>query len=295
MKLSVIIPAHNPAPDFLAATLTALQAQDLPRAEWELLVLDNASAPALHPDLGWHPGARTATEPQLGLTAARLAGFAATTGEVIVLVDDDNVLAPDYLSRAAAIARAEPGLGTWSGCIQLAFQAGAVPPPAPWRGYLAERAVAGRQVSRDPRHHASTPWGAGMCIRREVAAAYAARVRSDPRRLKLDLQGAALVYGGDTDIAYTGCDLGFAKGVFPELRLDHLIPARRCTREYLVRAAEGHGYSEVLHAWLREQQLPAERPAWRQWLQRLRLPPEERRIAAARARGVARARRELTA
>lgn len=277
--------------------INALRRQKLHPALWELILVDNASTASLadHFDLSWHPNTQIVVEPRLGLTSARLAGFSAASGGVLVLVDDDNVLAEGYLVETLALAETHTQLGTWSGNVKLVFDADAAPPPPLWRKYLTERNCPNASISNDINHHDSTPWGAGMCIRREVAAAYAALVRSDPRRLKLDLQGGALVYGGDTDIAYTGCDIGFAKGVFPELRLDHLIPARRCTREYLVRAAEGHGYSEVLHAWLREQHLPAERPAWRQWLQRMRLPPEERRIAAARARGVARARRELTA
>jgi len=291
--LSVIIPTHNPRPDFIARTLAALQAQSLPRTDWELIIVDNASAPALESDLSWHPSGRIVREPKLGLTAARLAGFSAVQGDVLILVDDDNVLAPDYLGKVREISEGYPRLGAWSGCIRLEFQAGANPPPPAWRGFLAERACDSIQLSRDPDHHDSTPWGAGMCVRREVAAAYAEQVRHDPRRLQLDLQGRQLVYGGDTDISYVGCDLGFDKGVFPQLKLDHLIPASRCTREYLIRAAEGHGYSEVLHALLRQGHAPSQRPVWREWLARLRMPTEERAIAAARARGIGKALREL--
>lgn len=291
--LSVIIPAHNPRPEFLRRTLEALRAQTLPSVQWELLLVDNASHPPLSPDLSWHPRARILREPKLGLTAARLAGFGAATGEVLVLVDDDNLLAPDFLAQARHLTVTHPRLGTWSGNIRLDFQPDAVPPPPEWRGFLAERTSANPQISNQPNHHESTPWGAGMCIRREVAAAYAQQTRHDPRRLQLDLQGRDLVYGGDTDIAYIGCDLGFDKGVFPVLRLDHLIPAERCTSEYLLRAAEGHGYSEMLHSWIRDGRLPPQRPAWRAWLSRLRLPREERAIATAHARGVAKANREL--
>lgn len=293
LLISVIIPAHNPRPEFLHRTLEALRAQTLPFAQWELLLVDNASNPPLASDLSWHPHARILREPKLGLTAARLAGFAAASSEVLLLVDDDNLLAPDFLAQALHLSVTHPRLGTWSGNIRLDFQPGAVPPPPQWRGFLAERVCTTPQISNQPNHNESTPWGAGMCIRREVAATYAEQTRNDPRRLQLDLQGRDLVYGGDTDIAFIGCDLGFDKGVFPMLKLDHLIPPGRCTREYLLRAAEGHGYSEMLHSWIREGRLPRQRPTWRAWLSRLRLPREERAIAAARARGIAKAKREL--
>lgn len=66
----------------------------------------------------------------------------------------------------------------------------------------------------------------------------------------MDLQGRTMLYGGDTDIAYTGCRMGFGKGVFSRLHLTHLIPAARCTSSHLCRVARGKGYSEVLHGYV---------------------------------------------
>jgi hypothetical protein len=72
-------------------------------------------------------------------------------------------------------------------------------------------------------------------------------VMNNPTRGLLDLKGDRLVYGGDTDIAFTGCRMGLGKAVFARLRVIHLIPAHRCTTSYLSRVAEGRGYSEVIH------------------------------------------------
>ena len=124
MQISVVIPTHNPRQDILARTLAGLRAQSLPPDQWELIVVDNASSSALAPqiDLAWHPHGRVIVETQLGLTNARLAGFAAAHGEVVILVDDDNVLAPDYLAQALALAAEQPQLGTWSGNVTLVFE-----------------------------------------------------------------------------------------------------------------------------------------------------------------------------
>ena len=54
-------------------------------------------------------------EEKLGLTFARLRGFAEAKGELIVMVDDDNVLAPDYLETAVRIAHEHPTLGAFGG------------------------------------------------------------------------------------------------------------------------------------------------------------------------------------
>ncbi|MDO8500564.1 MAG: glycosyltransferase [Gemmatimonadaceae bacterium] len=43
---SVVVPAHNAGPD-LSECLRALLVSDLPRAEWELLVVDDGQLPSI--------------------------------------------------------------------------------------------------------------------------------------------------------------------------------------------------------------------------------------------------------
>ena len=236
------------------------------------------------------PNARVVREEKLGLTNARLRGFAETTGEIIVLVDDDNVLAPNYLEEVVRIGREHPHLGTWSGAIELVLEPGSPQPAEKLRHLLCERKVERAVWSNDRSHFAATPWGAGECIRRRVAEAYAAKVAREPRRRQLDLQGKDLVYGGDTDIAYTGCEMGYAMGVFPELKLKHLTPPTRCTEEYLLKNYEAHAYSEVLHGWVETGKIPRQRTDVRgrlgalvRWLLGSSL---ERKMIQARARGL---------
>ncbi|MDI1335075.1 MAG: glycosyltransferase [Lacunisphaera sp.] len=302
MQVSVVIPTHNPRIDYLRRVLDALRLQQLPLVEWELLIVDNASqvAVASQVDLAWHPAGRVIREERLGLTAARLAGFAAARGEVVVLVDDDNVLAPDYLTAAAQIARDHPTLGAWSGNVELVFEPGVTPPPVAWRSYLTERVCRQAAVSTDPGHNDSTPWGAGMCVRQSLAAAYRRRSLENPDLHRLDLSGAQLVYGGDTDIAYFGCSLGMSKGVFPQLHVLHLIPPNRCERAYLLRVIEGHAYSEWLHHWVLHKVVPRDDASPVRRLKRfvrlmLLSDADTRAAARARAAGHARATRELAA
>jgi hypothetical protein len=133
-------------------------------------------------------------------------------------------------------------------------------------------------------------------VRRALADAYRDHCAGDSKRLGLDLSGDTLTYGGDTDIAYLGCSMGFGMGVFPELRLRHLIPAGRCERAYLLRVIEGHAYSEWLHHWILTGSLPAEprglRAAVGRILRRL-LPGPAGAAERARAAGRRRAAREI--
>ena len=73
MNISVVICSHNPREDYLRRVLAALKAQTLPKEQWELLLIDNASKePLAGRWVFWHPYARIIRENQLGLTPARL-------------------------------------------------------------------------------------------------------------------------------------------------------------------------------------------------------------------------------
>ena len=116
MNLSVVICTHNPWRDYLERTLKALQGQTLPADGWELVVVDNASTPPLANslDLSWHSPSRIVSEPELGILPARVRGLSETIAPLILFVDDDNVLAPDYLEQGAGCRRQAPvsrGLG----------------------------------------------------------------------------------------------------------------------------------------------------------------------------------------
>ena len=126
VELTVIIPTHNPDRARLRRTLRGLQAQTLSGSRWETVLVDNASSPAVTPAdyAGEAPSnLRLASEPQLGLTAARRRGFADAKGAFAVLVDDDNVLAPDYLERVIALFTANPRIGLIGGKSMPEFDA----------------------------------------------------------------------------------------------------------------------------------------------------------------------------
>ncbi|HZZ19623.1 MAG TPA: glycosyltransferase family A protein [Opitutaceae bacterium] len=299
VHISAVIPAHNPDPGRLRQTLLGLKGQKY-EGNFEVILVNNASR--IFPDSAFFaefapPGFAIVDEPKLGLTAARVAGFGAARGDVVILIDDDNVLAPDYFSEVDKIAREFPFIASWSGNVELVFEPDAVPPPQKWRSYLTERACISASWSNDNDHHSSTPWGAGMCVRSSLARAYIENCSKDPNRLRLDLSGTQLTYGGDTDIAYYGCKLGFGKGVFPQLSLKHLIPSSRCKEAYLLRAIEGHAFSELLHYWVLNGSLPpgadARKPLARRAARYLTSSRVDRLTDRAVAAGRARAIREL--
>ena len=246
--LSVIICTHNPRLDYFSRTLAALQVQSLPQDRWEILVIDNSSTQPVAErfDFRWHSRCRVVSEPKLGLTPARLRGIAETRGKLLVFVDDDNVLDCNYLETALAIARNSPYLGSWSGQCRPEFEQ--VPPD--WtRRYWGNLVI--RQFDKDswsnlPRLPETMPCGAGLCVRREVAAHYLAINQAGERVIQLDRTGDSLLSGGDNDLAACACDIGLGVGLMSDLKLTHLISPSRLTEDYLTRLVEGIAYSSIL-------------------------------------------------
>jgi glycosyltransferase involved in cell wall biosynthesis len=248
LAVSVVIPTHNPNPIRLGRTFAGLRAQTLPAGDWELLIIDNASSPAV--DLASYlpvapPGARVVREPQLGLTAARRCGISMAQGEIIVLVDDDNVLAPDYLAHAARLFAAQPQLGAAGGKSIAEFES---KPPAwvmEFTDLLACRDLGEvALISSALRNPATSlneyprcaPVGAGMILRASAARAWLADAAAT---LLPDRRGSELTSSGDNDIVLTLLHAGWAVGYFPELSLTHLIPAGRFSPKYLARLNRG--------------------------------------------------------
>ncbi len=246
-ELSVIICTHNPDAARLSKVLQHLRAQTLRPQDWWLLLIDNRSEPGKldSADISWHPNAKIIREERLGLTWARLRGIREAAGALLVFVDDDNLLGPDYLEQALVVAQEWPMIGAWGGEVTLDFES---PPPEWTRPYwwmLGSRAFE-RDAWSNQDDGRCLPCGAGMCLRPAVAAEYASRVLSDPRRQALDRRGANLSSSGDTDMALTSFDLQMGIGQSTRLKLRHLIPAKRLTEDYLVKLHEGMAFSDEI-------------------------------------------------
>jgi len=250
-KISVIICTHNPKPEYFERVLDALKSQSLPKEQWELLLVDNASTEFLGEkvDLGWHLNARHIRENQLGLTPARLRGIQETQAETLVFVDDDNILDTDYLEIVLKISSEWTILGAWGGQAVPEFEE----QPPDWTKAFWEK-LAIREFDQDKwsnlvHQNDTTPYGAGLCIRKAVAEKYSKLVRTDPKRSKLGRTGKVeksntlLMACEDTDMAFTACDLGFGTGLFKALKLTHIMPAGRLQEDYLLKLIEGLTYS----------------------------------------------------
>lgn len=246
IRLTVILPTRQPDPTRLQRTLEGLQAQTLPASDWELVLVDNASPTPVQLPVGQLAplSCRLIPEPRVGLSHARRRGFAEARGEYCVLVDDDNILAPSYLTEVIARFSAHPEVGAMGGPSRPEF---ANPPPAWAEEFFSLLAL--RDLGKKPRiermerhpdgywlYPMGAPIGAGLALRTKLARQWSADRET---MLLTDRTGESLTSGGDNDIVLHLLHAGHACAYFPELALTHLIPASRLDAAYLARLNYG--------------------------------------------------------
>ena len=117
MRLSFVVPAYNEEaylPDCLASIVK--QTSTMGEAV-EIIVVNNASSDRTGEIAASYPGVIVVDEPRKGLTSARQAGYAASTGDLIANVDADSRLTPGWVSRVLDAFREEPEMVALSGPV----------------------------------------------------------------------------------------------------------------------------------------------------------------------------------
>ena len=102
MKVSIIVPIYN-VEAFLKKCVDSLLAQDLPREDYEIILVDDGSTDgcgALCDTLAAaHSNIRVIHQKNRGLSGARNSGIPVATGEYVIFVDSDDYLEPNVLGE----------------------------------------------------------------------------------------------------------------------------------------------------------------------------------------------------
>lgn len=246
ISLSVILPTYNPDFIRLNRTLSSLAQQSLDKKSWELIIIDNNSNNDVlsKVQLDWHPSGKIIKEQNQGLTFARFAGFNNAKGEIVIMVDDDNELATDYLAQALDIMTLNTRLGAIGGKIKGLYETA---PPFFIEKVSKLLAIVdhGDEIwqSSPPQESSfiypdKAPVGAGMVIRKTALREYCNHISLYGSSIS-DRKGNELSSGGDNDIVIHILKAGYKVGYFPNLSINHLIPADRLEVDYLARLSYG--------------------------------------------------------
>jgi len=115
-KISVVVPAYNEE-DYLPACLAALKKQKF-NGSYEIIVVDNNSFDKTA-QIARDFDCKVVFEPRKGVGSARQAGFAVSSGEIIVSTDADTIVPQDWLSRIAIEFKKDKNLAAFGGLYVL--------------------------------------------------------------------------------------------------------------------------------------------------------------------------------
>jgi glycosyltransferase involved in cell wall biosynthesis len=244
---------HNPRLVLLSDVLRSVAVQDSAPGSFRVLLVDNASKPAVTEDVlgplrlnGIE--ATLLSEPTPGLQRARLRAIHATTSEWILWVDDDNLLAPDFVRRGLEFIKARPDVGCLGGRLLLPEF---LKPPdwgAPFLPYLGIRDYGEEPIiARLRKWGPAEPAGAGAWVKRSVIGEYLRLADSEDSFFRLGRTGSADLASCDDSCMMQCADrVSLACAYVPTLRLWHHLGPHRFHFGYLMRLMRAFGRSHVL-------------------------------------------------
>lgn len=235
--VSIVICCHNGARR-LPETIRHIAYQEVPRhIQWEFILIDNNSTDgsadvAMEEWSLYKTGVplRVIHEPELGLTYARERGFAEARYEYIIMCDDDNWLAENYVDTAYQVMSRNPRVGALGGFGKLVYE---IDPP----GYLefCNIFAAGEQGVRNGRVAHNKLYGAGCVIRKSAIA----KLKDlGFKTLLTDRKGNDLSSGGDYELCFAISILGYEIWYDDRLHFTHFITRERLNWDYFIRYAK---------------------------------------------------------
>lgn len=128
MHVSFVIPTYR-RPDALRLTLAALLELDFPASDYEVIVVDDGSDDSTADVVATFAQGESRviylTQPSSGAATARNRGASEASGELLIFLDDDIVVAPDHV-RAHLAARSAHGDCLVNGCGSISPTVSAV-------------------------------------------------------------------------------------------------------------------------------------------------------------------------
>ncbi|MFZ1323192.1 MAG: glycosyltransferase [Ignavibacteria bacterium] len=244
---SVIVCCYNSS-DLLRETILSIcKLKTIKEFKVEVIIIDNAST-----DNTSETAERLLNENKCpfpyeieiettpGLSYARKKGVEVSEFEYLVFCDDDNRLDENYLLNAFKIMEDKGEIGALGG-ISRAVSDIEFPE---WFDDFKQSYSVGRQseVNGEISSNLHSLWGAGMVLRKStLTKLYANGFHS----LLADRTGNKLSSGGDSELCYAIRLAGWKIWFDESLVLEHYLPEKRLTWEYLRKLNRGFGRQKI--------------------------------------------------
>lgn len=253
-EVSIIVCCYNSAKR-LEPTLSAIHQLALPsQVKAELILVDNNSTDDTvafaHRFWGQAPvpfPLRIISEPQQGLSCARLRGIAEASYGTILFVDDDNELGRDYVKNGLRILARHPDVGVLGGMSQGVFKSPLpawIHPGILFKSLLNSLAVTTSDTSVPGYldYESSFVMGAASFYRKSIFD----KLRAYRYELKLTgRKGDILMSGDDQELCMLSKMMGYRIYRSEHLHFKHHIDCSRLNRAYFKRLFYGFGYCSL--------------------------------------------------
>ena len=241
MMLSVILCTYN-RERYLYNVLHSLAAGTC--RDYEIVLVNNNSTDgteaecrrfqADHPDVAF----RYCIESQQGLSYARNRGIRESQGEVLVYVDDDALVNPEYLQTYADFFRQHPEAMAAGGPILPQYDGCEEPL---WMSHYTRQLVTGKlDLGSHEREfpNGAFPGGGNAAYRKEVFD------QVGLFNVELGRKGNSLIGAEEKDLFDKMTSRGIRFYYLPTAILYHLIPPKKLTDDYFNRLTDSIGVSE---------------------------------------------------
>lgn len=244
LNISVAICTFNGAKRIPEVLTAIARQQNIDPSEFEIILIDNASTDETkcvfklfteqNPDLL----CRYLFESTPGLGFARNLAFREAAGKWICFVDDDNILASNFLSAALRYANSGIKIGTLGGKSVARLSS----PPPEWFDSVKNGLAIwdGGEVQRQL-NFGERQFGAGLIVNAEIG-----KIVADEPWILGGRTKNSLIAGEDSELFLKISRLGWKHWYAPELVFEHVIPDNRLTLQYLKELFGSFGATHLL-------------------------------------------------
>lgn len=240
--ISVIICTYN-RDKYIYNVLKSVADNDYPRDRYEIVLVNNNSTDNTeseckrfqtdYPDICF----RYFVETQQGLSYARNCGIQNSNGDLLVYVDDDALVNPEYLQTYADFFIRNAHAVAAGGPIIPEYE---TQEPA-WMSHYTRQLVTGKLYLGEKEREfprGSYPGGGNSCYRKSVFD------KIGLFNVELGRKGNSLIGAEEKDLYDKMTTQGMKFFYLPTAILYHLIPEKKLTQDYFDRLTYGIGVSE---------------------------------------------------